>query len=36
MEWEWHRTEYSVETVQSRMRLANLPSRLILRLEEGW
>ena len=36
MEWEWHRVEYSVETVQSRMRLADLPSRLILRLEEGW
>ena len=34
--WEWRRVEYDVEIVQARMRLADLPSRLILRLEEGW
>jgi len=36
LEWEWRRVEYNVEIVQARMRLADLPSRLILRLEEGW
>jgi diadenosine tetraphosphatase ApaH/serine/threonine PP2A family protein phosphatase len=36
LEWEWHRVEYDVESVQSRMQSAKLPPRLILRLAEGW
>jgi diadenosine tetraphosphatase ApaH/serine/threonine PP2A family protein phosphatase len=36
LEWEWHRIEYDVKEVQTRMRTADLPPRLILRLAEGW
>ncbi len=34
--WEWRRVKYDVEAVQTRMRQADLPPRLILRLAEGW
>lgn len=34
--WEFHRVLYDIEDVQSRMRLANLPERHILRLSSGW
>lgn len=34
--WEFHRVIYDIEDVQSRMRLANLPERHILRLSSGW
>jgi diadenosine tetraphosphatase ApaH/serine/threonine PP2A family protein phosphatase len=36
LQWEWHRVEYDVESVQKRMQNAALPARLILRLAEGW
>jgi diadenosine tetraphosphatase ApaH/serine/threonine PP2A family protein phosphatase len=34
--WEFRRVDYAIEEVQSRMRLANLPERHILRLSAGW
>ena len=34
--WQSHRIAYDVESVQHRMRLAGLPSRLVHRLAEGW
>jgi diadenosine tetraphosphatase ApaH/serine/threonine PP2A family protein phosphatase len=36
LQWEWRRVKYDVQAVQARMRLADLPPRLILRLAEGW
>jgi diadenosine tetraphosphatase ApaH/serine/threonine PP2A family protein phosphatase len=34
--WEWHRVEYDIQSVQERMRIANLPERHITRLSAGW
>jgi predicted phosphodiesterase len=34
--WEWHRTEYDIQSVQERMRIENLPERHITRLSAGW
>jgi diadenosine tetraphosphatase ApaH/serine/threonine PP2A family protein phosphatase len=34
--WKSYRVTYDVETVQARMKQADLPSRLIHRLAEGW
>lgn len=34
--WEFHRAEYDISSVQSRMEKANLPSRHIQRLSSGW
>jgi diadenosine tetraphosphatase ApaH/serine/threonine PP2A family protein phosphatase len=34
--WRSRRVEYDIASVQDRMRLANLPARLIHRLVEGW
>ena len=34
--WEFHRVAYDIADVQSRMRLANLPERHIIRLAAGW
>lgn len=35
-EWVSHRVDYDISSVQARMQQANLPSRLVLRLAEGW
>lgn len=34
--WDYHRVEYNVSEVQSRMAAARLPERHILRLASGW
>lgn len=36
MTWQHKRIEYDIESVQDRMREANLPDRLIARLQHGW
>ena len=34
--WDYRRTEYDIPSVQSRMRVVELPERHILRLSSGW
>jgi diadenosine tetraphosphatase ApaH/serine/threonine PP2A family protein phosphatase len=34
--WEFHRAEYDISSVQTRMEKANLPTRHIQRLSSGW
>lgn len=34
--WEYRRVEYDIEAVQNRMREADMPERLVKRLEHGW
>jgi predicted phosphodiesterase len=36
LQWKQNRVDYDIELVQARMREADLPARLILRLAEGW
>lgn len=36
MEWQHKRVAYAIEETQERMRRANLPERLIARLQFGW
>lgn len=36
MSWQQHRVPYSIDLTQSQMRAANLPRRLIDRLNYGW
>lgn len=35
-QWTQYRVEYNIEAVQARMRAAELPEKLILRIEKGW
>ncbi len=34
--WEFRRVEYDITAVQKRMKQADIPERLIMRLEHGW
>lgn len=36
MSWEFRRIPYNISAVQKRMRKAEMPERLIMRLEHGW
>jgi diadenosine tetraphosphatase ApaH/serine/threonine PP2A family protein phosphatase len=35
-QWTQYRVEYNIAAVQARMRAAELPEKLILRIEKGW
>jgi len=36
MTWEARRIAYDIPAVQDRMRTAEMPDRLVTRLEHGW